>query len=368
MAALLFILILLFIIAIQAFLPKFLRENNVFGVYIPDTHVKDSRIIEMKKRYTTVVLTGGLGIVLLFLGWLWVGRPSEQNIVFVGMIAQIMAVVLSIGLYAKNHMALSTWKREEKWTSGQIEKKVVDLQFREQLKLLPTLFFILPILIPLGLGIYGLSQYDTLPSQIPTHWGPNGEADHFAEKTWLSVSTLPLVTIGLQVMLLFFNEAMKQSGAKIQVQRKKQSRAQQLAFRKYSSWLLFVITISLTVLMGYLQLTIITPGIMSSGVTLGFTIGFLIVILGSVFYYTVKVGQSGTRISVDAQDVNQEGIMDIDDDRYWKLGLIYVNKDDPSILVEKRFGIGWTVNMGHKVSWIGLIVLFIGTIVLLASL
>ena len=176
------------------------------------------------------------------------------------------------------------------------------------------------------------------------------------------------MTIGLQVMLLFFNEAMKQSGARIQVQRKKQSRAQQLAFRKYSSWLLFVVTISLTVLMGYLQLTILATEIMSSGVTLGFTIGFLIVILGSVFYYTVKVGQSGTRIPVEAQDINQEGQMDIDDDRYWKLGLIYVNKDDPSILVEKRFGIGWTVNMGHRVSWIGLIVFFIGILVLITTL
>jgi len=368
MAALLFILILLFIIAIQAFLPKFLRENNVFGVYIPDTHVQDSRIIEMKKRYTTIVLTGGIIIVLIFLGWIWVARPSEEYIVFLGMIAQIMAVVLSIGLYAKNHITLATWKKEEKWTSGQIEKRVVDLQFREQLQLLPTIFFILPMLVPIGLGIYGFSQFDTLPSQIPTHWGPNGEADRFAEKTWLSVSSLPLMTIGIQVMLLFFNEAMKQSGAKIQVQRKKQSRAQQLAFRKYSSWLMFVITISLTVLMGYLQLTIIAAKTTSSGVTLAFTIGFLIVILGSVFYYTVKVGQSGTRIPVEAQDVNQEGIMDIDEDRYWKLGLIYVNKDDPSILVEKRFGIGWTVNMGHKVSWIGLIVFFIGMIVLIATL
>lgn len=368
MAALLFILILIFIIAIQAFLPKFLRENNVFGVFIPDTHVKDIRIMEMKKKYTTIVLTGGIGILLIFLGWLGLARPSEQNVVFVGMIAQIMAMVLSIGLYAKNHITLANWKKEEIWTSGQIEKRVVDLQFREQLKLLPTIFFILPMLVPISLGIYGLSQFDTLPSQIPTHWGPTGEADRFAEKTWLSVSILPLMTIGLQVMLLFFNEAMKQSGAKIQVQRKKQSRAQQLAFRKYSSWLLFVITISLTVLMGYLQLTIIAAETMSSGVTLAFTIGFLMVIFGSVFYYTVKVGQSGTRISVDAQEENQEGIMDLDDDRYWKMGLIYVNKEDPSILVEKRFGIGWTVNMGHKVSWIGLIVLVIGTIVLLATL
>ena len=367
MAALLFILILIFIIAIQAFLPRFLKESEVFGIYIPATHVKDKRIEKMKTRYTTIVLTAGIGIILIFLGWLWWARPSEQQIVFLGMIAQIMAVVLSIGLYAKNHMTLSTWKKEEKWTFGQIERKVVDLQFREQLKLLPSMYFILPMLVTFSLGIYGWSQYDLLPEQIPTHWGPNGEPDDFANKSWFSVSSLPLTTLLLQGMLLFFNGAMKQSGAKIQVRSKKKSRAQQLAFRKYSSWLLFVVTISVTVLMSYLQLTIIAAETISSGGTLAFTMGFLIVIIGSVLYYTVKVGQSGTRVIVSEQDAAQEGFIDLDDDRYWKWGLIYVNKNDPSILVEKRFGIGWTVNMGHKLSWIGL-VLLIGSIVLIATL
>ena len=53
MAAIIFIVILIFIIAIQAFLPKFLKESEAFGIYIPDTHVKDQRIVHMKSLYTT---------------------------------------------------------------------------------------------------------------------------------------------------------------------------------------------------------------------------------------------------------------------------------------------------------------------------
>lgn len=367
MSAIVFILIFVFIIFIQAFLPRFLKDSEAFGIYIPGTHVKDKRIEQMKNRYTQIVLIIGTVILVLFIGWLWIARPQEQHIALFGMGAQIVALILSMGLYAKNHIALTNWKKEEKWTEGQIERIVVDLHFREQLKLLPMIYFILPMFVTIGLGAYGLGQYDTLPNQIPIHWGPNGEADGFAEKSWFSVSSLPLMTLVLQGMLLFFNGAMKQSGSKLQVQHKKRSREQQLAFRKYSSWLMFVVTVSVTLLMGYLQLTIISPETMSSSVTLAFTIGFLIVILGSVLYYTLKVGQSGTRISVSTQDVNQEGVIDIDDDRYWKMGLIYVNRNDPSILVEKRFGIGWTVNMGHKVSWIGL-VLLIGSIVLIVTL
>ena len=367
MAAIIFIVILIFIIAIQAFLPKFLKESEAFGIYIPDTHVKDQRIVHMKNRYTQLILTSGIVILVIFIGWLWMFRPAEEQIVFSGMVAQIGALIFSMGLYAKNHITLADWKKNEKWTEGQNERKVVDLQFREQLKLLPSLFFIIPMLITLGLGVLGLSQYDTLPNQIPTHWGPSGEADAFAEKSWASVSALPIMTLLLQGMMLFFNSAMKQSGVKIQVRHKKRSREQQLAFRKYSSWLLFVVTITVTLLMGYLQLTIIYPEIMSASVTLGFTLGYLVIILGSVLYYTIKVGQSGTRIAVAEQDVSHENVIDMDDDQYWKFGLFYVNKDDPSILVEKRFGIGWTVNMGHKGSWIFL-VLLVGSIFLIATL
>ncbi|QBP39654.1 DUF1648 domain-containing protein [Paenisporosarcina antarctica] len=367
MAAVMFMVILIFIIVIQAFLPKFLKDSEAFGIYIPDTHVKDKRLEQMKNRYTQLVLTSGIVILAIFIGWLWVFRPAEEPIVLAGMAAQLVALIFSMGLYAKNHIALANFKKDEKWTEGQSERKVVDLQFREQLKLLPNVYFVLPMLITLGLGILGLSQYDTLPNQIPTHWGPSGEADAFAEKTWISISALPFMTLILQGMMLFFNGAMKQSGAKIQVRHKKRSREQQLAFRKYSSWLLFVIAIAITLLMGYLQLTIIYPETMSSSVTLGFTLGFLVIILGSVLYYTVKVGQSGTRIAVLEQDVNSQDVIDTDDDQYWKFGLIYVNKNDPSILVEKRFGIGWTVNMGHKGSWIFLVLLF-GSIFLIATL
>jgi uncharacterized membrane protein len=33
------------------------------------------------------------------------------------------------------------------------------------------------------------------------------------------------------------------------------------------------------------------------------------------------------------------------------LGLIYFNPADPSILVEKRFGVGYTINLGNRWAW-----------------
>lgn len=39
------------------------------------------------------------------------------------------------------------------------------------------------------------------------------------------------------------------------------------------------------------------------------------------------------------------------EDRYWKAGLVYFNRNDPALLVEKRFGVGYTLNFGHWISW-----------------
>lgn len=42
------------------------------------------------------------------------------------------------------------------------------------------------------------------------------------------------------------------------------------------------------------------------------------------------------------------GLVPRDDDRFWRgAGTVYVNADDPAILVPKRVGIGWTVNFGN---------------------
>jgi uncharacterized membrane protein len=38
-----------------------------------------------------------------------------------------------------------------------------------------------------------------------------------------------------------------------------------------------------------------------------------------------------------------------DDDQYWLGGIVYNNPDDPEWLVPKRYGLGWTLNVGHPV-------------------
>ena len=62
----------------------------------------------------------------------------------------------------------------------------------------------------------------------------------------------------------------------------------------------------------------------------------------------VVYGQNGSRLiaRMEASDA-----MARDDDRFWKLGILYVNRGDASLFLPERFGIGWTINWGRPAAW-----------------
>jgi uncharacterized membrane protein len=74
-------------------------------------------------------------------------------------------------------------------------------------------------------------------------------------------------------------------------------------------------------------------------------------------------GQGGSR-GLGRNDAGAIG--DRTDDRHWVLGLLYCNRADPALVVEKRFGIGYSFNFGHPLAW-ALLALIV-TIPLLARL
>ena len=82
-------------------------------------------------------------------------------------------------------------------------------------------------------------------------------------------------------------------------------------------------------------MTTIHEGLGTAALLLALPLGFLIAILIATAIYAFKVGQSGSRIHVTIEDDLVPGITDVDDDQYWKAGIFYVNKSDPSFSLKK---------------------------------
>jgi uncharacterized membrane protein len=88
-----------------------------------------------------------------------------------------------------------------------------------------------------------------------------------------------------------------------------------------------------------------------------------------LFAVMLRGGQGGYRLSAGGGGPGQApaAAADRDDDRFWKAGLLYVNREDPSVMVGARFGVGWTLNFGNPLAWLliaGLVAVVTGLVVI----
>jgi uncharacterized membrane protein len=141
-----------------------------------------------------------------------------------------------------------------------------------------------------------------------------------------------------------------------------------LSYKK--SYILLVSLLSLVVLSGYVLWALVSNPSEEQTVLIGTFIQFGIILFSLSLYFffhgktfqlkkahkwmenlkqvKVKVGRSDKHNVVEVE----EEITDYDEDSHWKGGLFYFNRNDPSIFVEKRFGVGWTLNFGNPIGYL----------------
>ncbi|MBD7984239.1 DUF1648 domain-containing protein [Sporosarcina sp. Sa2YVA2] len=362
MTVIIFLVIISFLTIIEGAMPFLLKKTIVFGVTIPEDHIADHVLANYKKTYSAIIFIAGLMGMIYFTTFGLTDYLEEETVVFRGLIILFLMITLSMVLYLFFHGKTTKRKRDNAWGANLKQVQVADLSRRSADEMLPSLFFVLPMIITFGLISYTASQYSLLPEEIPTHWGIDGTADAFTQKNPFSSIAILLILFIIQAMMFATNLFTKKSGMKLNAARRNSSRIQQLSFRKYTSWILFMTTLLMTILVGYFQLMTIHGQLGGPILMMALPIGFALVMLISTAIYAFKVGQGGARIQPPFEEDSAEGITTHDDDRFWKAGVFYVNRNDPSIFVEKRFGVGWTINFGNPV---GYFILFLPIVIIL---
>ena len=96
-------------------------------------------------------------------------------------------------------------------------------------------------------------------------------------------------------------------------------------------------------------------------------VALVVIIIGAILpnlAVPLVYGQAGSRL---LRRMTASSALDYDDDERWHLGVFYVNREDPSVVVPRRFGVGWAMNWGNPKSW-GLVALFVAAIAVFAVL
>jgi uncharacterized membrane protein len=196
---------------------------------------------------------------------------------------------------------------------------------------------LLPFAALIGLGSWALTHRDRLPDRLAVHWG------FYGPNRW--VITSPRAIVGLLVQhafvclvltalalgVLHWSRRISVSGP---------SAAAERQFRRRT--ILLMLTVE--------YFTILPPALsLLQAPALAmklWSVALLVTVLAFILSL-MRAGQGGARLTT----VGGQPIGDRTADARWFGGLIYFNPTDPALLVEKRMGIGWTLNFGNPWAW-----------------
>ncbi|WP_461205246.1 DUF1648 domain-containing protein [Clostridium sp. DL1XJH146] len=341
---LLFMPVYIILFVIGLIMPAVSRKEIFFGIRLPREELHNPELDRVKKEYQiTYVLMFVVFILIFILLSLFIELPLVSTIMI------FVYIPMFYIPYFRAHKKVKNLKEKKDWVIKKKQVIVVDtksLDEKQDNKKIGLLFLI-PIAILIINTVISLVMYDKLPDRIPIHWNINGEVDNWANKSYGAVLFTSFTQFFLMVIMFFTYKSITMAKVQIDASRPEESRMQIKKSRKI--WGLFIIgmTIALSLLFTLINLMILQILSITANVfgiiTILFTFGILIVTI----ILSLKVGQGGSRIKVKSESPNSKE-QTKDDDNYYKWGLIYYNPNDPSIFIEKRFGIGWTINFGNK--------------------
>ncbi|MDR2035092.1 MAG: DUF1648 domain-containing protein [Coriobacteriales bacterium] len=346
---------------LMAITPYLMKKSECFTVTVPETALRDPYLKGLKKRYLAEVL---LATALLTAAGFLVSFLGNQLLTIVLLtVGTLFLVVFSYGLMLRNRSKVRIYKKEQNWHA--VQQEAVALTTGESapraLSLKWNLLYLPVIALTLLVGFLG---YASIPEQVPVHMGFDGQVST-VEKS-LSLILMPALIQAFLALCFFFCHWMI-----IRSKRSSNPNAPATSalaygmFAKAQTLYLLALGMILCVLMALMTFSFMgVVTLMQAGISL--MVGALAAIVGALAI-AVVYGQGGSRVFARMQE--SEAIP-ADEDRFWKLGIFYVNREDPSLFLLERFGVGWTVNFARPAVWVilGLFVLLTVAFVVLMLL
>lgn len=325
---------------------KFTSKKVFYGVNIPEKYRDFEELKQIDKSYKRGILISTAAILILQIALsLYANFTLSENLYLAAVtIPIILTVVLYYLIYYNSYKKVLIFK--EKYISTinselKSEKtQILDVDFiheRDKLVKKYSLIYIIPILLVVASSVYSFINYDKIPEMMPTHFNFRGIADGFTVKTKTSF----FAQIGMQivVMLLVYFSSVYSLKARVKID-KSNSKSDIAHTIKYLSHLAsesFFLLLAMALLFSSISFGLVNQKINQMLVILSTVI--LLASIAPLLYtsYKLKKGNySDVSYTVD------------DDDKYWLLGCLYYNPNDPAAFVQKRFGIGWTINLGSN--------------------
>ena len=321
-----------FFAAMMCVTPAISRPTVPFGIRVPHDRAGAPVIRQQRRAYLwrtaavgacctlTVVLVKGHG------SW-WLAR-----------LILLSELAADFGCFWLARRKIAAAKRAEDWFAGHRQVVATDTSWRADPPRFPVLWLVPALAVIAATVITGVVRYPVLPAHLGGHHAPKSVPVAFA----VVIAQLYVTALWTGLMLIVYRSRPDIEATDAAASTRRYRRYLAACTRAVLTLLALV---DLSLLLYALRTWQVAPALPAALPILPFAIGLLV--LGAVM---IRTGQGGSRLPGEESQPTQE--TDRDDDRFWKAGLIYFNRDDPAIMVGARFGVGWTFNVANPMAWL----------------
>ncbi len=319
------------------------------GVRVPHDHQHDEILDRATRRYRAGVLGAILATLALLLLGFGLGNPFLP----------VASLAVLIGGTTASYVGVRQWLRTVKVAEGWRAEGPVTVAGELTIGSSDRNWFwwaIPAVALWLLFTIWGAVLYPSLPSQLPTHFAASGSPDAYSPKSVGAVFTGEIVGAIVLGLLLGIAARIGRSRSPLDPVDPRADSARQSIFRARMVRALLMVTAAIQVTIGVASLLVwqvVSPG----GGTWSLVLAPLLIGLVGVSVVAYRSGQLGAKGRPlpdlpNAPPLPPTLAASVDDDRFWKGGVLYYNAADSSLLVPKRFGVGWTVNFANPIAWL----------------
>ena len=314
------------IAALFHFIPRLRKRNLYFGV----TVVENFRESEE-----------GRAIAREFRVWLWAGTVLTLAVLWVALQLRwtlLFSLAANLQTLAGGLAWVRAWRRTRRHSVRPAGIRSAEIVQVPGGSLLGLLGLILPPLGPVAAAAFLWLNY----SELPAHWGRYtgpirpGRVDHFIDKSPLAVFAAPVIAAAALLLCLVI-------GLGIRFASRRGSSGERagwaLKFRRLNLMMLIAIMWIVSLMTTVIS---VTPLLSSRSVNTLLP-AFVVALLATLIGFGVPL----IRMSME-----KTGGSDPTPDECWKGGAIYYNPSDSALMVEKRSGLGYTLNFGNRIAWV----------------
>ncbi|MDH6673344.1 putative membrane protein [Paenibacillus sp. LBL] len=338
------------IIVLLAFMPYYTRETVSFGVSVSEEMFHSEALRRLRKQFASISC-GIYALILIacLIGLLSIGNTGFEWLI-VGSITAI--VIASLALNLTFHFKMKGIKATLPPATTGRQVVAIDTNFRRQKLVLSNRWFIIHAVITIISTVWIFQYYDQIPDTIPMKFDFQGSVINYADKSWGVVLLPNIMQVFMILIFMLINWSILNSKQQIDPGDPAGSSARNAIFRRRWSFFNTMAGLLLVLMFSLIQLNMIEQ--LNPELLLVISLAIpLVIVLGAVVL-SFTTGQGGSRLKRDPN--TPHSTHSANDDKYWKLGSVYFNPQDPALFVEKRFSVGWTINVASPLAWLFLAV------------